>query len=222
MTSIPPSTAKVASEQPVSTGPAKAPLPGGIRQPQTGFAEVLRRGARGVQVGGHAPSVSQAGKTGDPFAPPRPSPVGAKPKHDGHADREPLNAQRRKQRDKLDLLDPHARHAAQLGASASMVADTYPHAAQATEAATRASLQTLLPELVKRIAVSREGSRTGTVRLEIGRGALSGSTLLVRSNEGKVTVHLSAASGVDTDEWRGRIQSALRERGVDVESIEVD
>jgi hypothetical protein len=140
----------------------------------------------------------------------------------GHADGP--NLFRGSSRDaKPDPLDPATRQSAQL---APLVLDApiapSPSAASAAlvEGPARASLEDMLPTLVRRIAWSGDG-RKGTLRLEFGAGALAGGTLLVTSDEGRVRVELDAPAGVDTAAWKERIASRLEERRLEVSDIEV-
>jgi hypothetical protein len=128
---------------------------------------------------------------------------------------------RKKPRGAFDPLDPHARHAAQCAPPIALAEPAPIAPAHAAEAAARASMEAILPELVQRIAWSREGARTGAVRMEIGKGSLAGGTLFVRTDDGKIRVHLTTPAGADKAGWRARIENALRERGLDVDSIEV-
>jgi hypothetical protein len=82
-------------------------------------------------------------------------------------------------------------------------------------------LEDLLPSLVRKVAWSGDGRR-GTVRLELAAGALAGGTLLVQTDEGRVTVHLSAPAGVDLEAWRSRIAQRLASRGLPVDQVEVE
>jgi hypothetical protein len=124
---------------------------------------------------------------------------------------------------KTDPLDPATRQSAQLaplcfdgaGATSPRLAAEAP-----VENAARASLEQVLPELVRRIAWSGDG-RKGTLRLEFGAGALAGGTLIVHSDEGRVRVELDAPAGVDTAAWKERIASRLEQRQLDVEDVEV-
>ncbi len=61
-------------------------------------------------------------------------------------------------------------------------------------AAPPASLEEILPALVRRIAWSGD-ARRGTVRIELGSGALAGATLLVAADDGRVQVTLSGRAG---------------------------
>ncbi len=140
----------------------------------------------------------------------------------GHA-AEPESAPAPRRRAHDADLEPAARHAAQLAPPVTTpVAPTAaPALAEAAPVArARASLEDLLPALVRRVAWSGDGKR-GTVRLELGAGALAGATLLVHTDEGRVRVHLSAPPGVDLEGWRTRIASRLAGRGLDVAEVEV-
>ena len=91
-----------------------------------------------------------------------------------------------------------------------------PVAAQAA-----ASLESLLPAMVKKIAWSGD-ARRGTVRMELGAGALDGSTVLIHADHGEVSVHLSTPPGVDPTVWRERIQRRLEARGLRVTEVAID
>jgi hypothetical protein len=83
------------------------------------------------------------------------------------------------------------------------------------------SLEEILPALVRRIAWSGD-ARRGSVRLELGAGALSGATLLVRADGDEVHVALSVPPGTDLEDWRTRIAARLAARGLDVRSLDVE
>jgi hypothetical protein len=85
----------------------------------------------------------------------------------------------------------------------------------------RASLEDLLPALVRRVAWSGDGRR-GALRLELGAGRLAGATLLVQADEGRVRVQLSGPAGADLEEWRRRIAARLADRGLNVEHVDVE
>jgi hypothetical protein len=89
------------------------------------------------------------------------------------------------------------------------------------QATARASLEEVLPALVRRIAWSGDGKR-GTLRLEFGQGALAGGTLLVQAEDGRVRVELQAPPGTDTSAWKGRIASRLANRGVQLDELVVE
>jgi hypothetical protein len=121
-----------------------------------------------------------------------------------------------------DPLDPAARHAAQIAPPWNPAStDATPSRADSLVAArAAASLEELLPAIVKRIAWSGDG-RKGSLRLEFGAGALAGGTLVVHSDEGRVRVELAAPEGADAGAWRSRIAARLEERRIAVEEIVV-
>ncbi|HSY23007.1 MAG TPA: hypothetical protein VK841_12865 [Polyangiaceae bacterium] len=132
-----------------------------------------------------------------------------------------------------DPLDPLNRHRASLAPPDAPlptpsfapvhVPAGFGSAAPATpEAALRAmaSLEHLVPSLVRRVAWSGD-ARRGTARLEIGAGELAGSTLLVHADEGRVQVHLSVPPGVDAASWQRRIAERLASRNISAQSVEV-
>jgi hypothetical protein len=81
-----------------------------------------------------------------------------------------------------------------------------------------ASLEELLPALVRKIAWSSD-ARRGAVRIELGAGALSGATLLVAAEGGRVRVTLTAPRGVELGAWRERIIARLSSRGLDADVL---
>jgi hypothetical protein len=90
----------------------------------------------------------------------------------------------------------------------------------APQVCARASLEEVLPALVRRIAWSGDGQK-GSVRLEFGAGALAGGTLVVHSDGGRVRVELDAPAGADAAAWKERITSRLAERQLQVEDVDV-
>jgi hypothetical protein len=124
-----------------------------------------------------------------------------------------------------DPADPHVRHSAQLGpppglAQGPVAGQTVlPQAPAAGAAPARVSLEDLLPALVRRVAWSGDGRR-GTVRLELGSGALAGAELVVHADEGRVRVQLRAPPGVDLGPLRERIGARLAARGVAIDEVE--
>ncbi len=133
---------------------------------------------------------------------------------------------------RADALDPDVRRSLDLGPPpfvnampcGMQVLHTNPTnaavAPTSTEPRTHATLEELLPALVRKIAWGGNGQR-GSVRMELGAGKLSGATVVVHADDGKVRVEVSAPSGADPAEWRRRIDARLREQGLDVESVEV-
>ena len=122
-----------------------------------------------------------------------------------------------------DPLDPLTRQAAQLEPppGALGLQSTGVPAIAPSEVSARASLEELLPALVRRIAWSGDG-RKGTMRLELGAGPLAGATLVIHSDEGRVRVELNAPAGQDKALWRERISARLDARGIHVDSSHVD
>jgi hypothetical protein len=115
-----------------------------------------------------------------------------------------------------------ARHAAQIGSPQSLAFSTpATQGASDPQVRARASLEEVLPGLVRRVAWSGDGRRA-TMRLEIGAGHMAGATLLVHADDGRVRVELSAPAGVDAASWRERILARLHLRGVCVDSVQVD
>jgi len=153
-----------------------------------------------------------------------PDPSSASVPDPSHDERRPADAARRARHDPAptpdESLDPVVRQAAQM-APPVVNPITPPPAEAPTETRARSSLEELLPALVRKVAWSGDGRR-GTVRLELGSGALSGAELLVESNEGQVRVRLRAPAGVDLGAWRTRVGRRLAARGLDVETIEAD
>jgi hypothetical protein len=91
-------------------------------------------------------------------------------------------------------------------------------AADVPAARARTSLEDLLPALVRKVAWSGDGRR-GTVRLELGAGAMAGAEVVVESEGGRVRVQLRAPAGVDAEAWRRRVEGRLAARGLAVEGV---
>ena len=132
-----------------------------------------------------------------------------------------------------DPLDPLLRHHASLGAPETLFSPSTPTlapqtplslsptaAAEVPTARAASSLEELFPQLVRRVAWSGDGRR-GSMRLEIGAGALAGSTLLVHADGGRVRVQLDVPPGVDATGWQERIRQRLDARGIPTDSVEV-
>jgi hypothetical protein len=87
-----------------------------------------------------------------------------------------------------------------------------------------ASLEDLLPALVRNVAWSATGQR-GVIHLELGAGSLSGTRLVIEADAGRVRVTIAAPpstrSSVDLASWRERIAARLTARGIDVRSVEL-
>lgn len=152
--------------------------------------------------------------------PPAPAPAAAP-----HGSSVPLPKEKRDDDSRLvdDALDPLTRHAAQLAPP--LVTALAPAAATPPSPSppTPISLEELLPQLVRKLALAGDGKRA-TVRVEIGAGALEGATLLVSNETGGIRVDVEApglASGVDRDAWSTRIRQRLEAKGLRVESIRI-
>jgi hypothetical protein len=117
-------------------------------------------------------------------------------------------------------LDPMARQAAQLAPPVASTAEVRTGSAAEPEVRARMSLEDLVPELVKKIAWSGD-ARGGTVRMELGAGELAGSTLIVSSENGRVSVNVQAPAGTDRAAWRDRLATRLTARGLSIDSVEV-
>lgn len=132
-----------------------------------------------------------------------------------------LNAEARRSL-RGDPLDPATRQSAQLAPMFPEAgAQAIPVAAAPAELVARASLEDVLPAIVRRIAWSGDG-RKGSLRLEFGAGALAGGTLTVHAEDGRVRVELRAPPGADTSAWKERIVSRLEERRVSIDEVVVE
>jgi hypothetical protein len=138
-------------------------------------------------------------------------------------------------------LDPAVRHAAHLASPAQTHAPPRAHehssyepaptalaashpAPQPVDVRAAASLEDLLPALVRNIAWNAQGHR-GVVHLELGAGSLSGARLVIEADGGQVHVTIAVPSAirasVDLSGWSERLAARLAARGLDVGSIEV-
>ncbi len=134
-----------------------------------------------------------------------------------------------------DALEPHARTHAQddpldpmlrqpglfappVAAMQATTPTPTPHGALLARATP--ALEALPPQRVRKSAWSGDGKR-GAVRMELGAGALAGSTLMLESEGGRIRVQLDAPPGVDGEAWKQRIGARLAEKRIDVESIEI-
>jgi hypothetical protein len=83
-----------------------------------------------------------------------------------------------------------------------------------------ASLEELLPAAARRIAWSSDGRR-GAVRIEVGAGRLAGATVVVTSDDGRVSVDMNMPTAEASAGWQERLADRLASRGLDVEKIDV-
>lgn len=179
------------------------------------FGRVLASAARGA--GGGRPGPLPAPLPGAA----RPSPGrGEPPPHHARAGRDrDADADRAQPRD--DALDPLRRAHGQAvelaplgGAIAAAAPSPAPSIAAGPLALAAASIESLLPALVRRIAWSGDGRR-GTVRLELGAGELAGGVVVVHADGGReVRVELAPPPGVDASALRARIRARLAARGL--------
>jgi hypothetical protein len=207
--------------------PAKAPPMG---RPVTPFGDVLSK-RRASLVGSPSDRASLAeAKTAQPTA------RATIPKHDGlpslmgkGADAASRAVDRMHEREhgrprkdtRGDALDPNERHAAQLGPPPMLEAPLPPAPVQVAEAAHRASLESMLPRLVKSIAYVKENARKGSMLLEFGAGSLKGCSMAVHADHGQIVVRLEVPAGQDAEAWRSRIHEALLRRGVEDADVQV-
>jgi len=96
-----------------------------------------------------------------------------------------------------------------------------PRGSDAIDVASRVSLEQVMSRFVRRIAWSGD-AHTGTARLELGAGELTGATLTIHAEGGAVRVSLELPPGVDRAEWRDRIAKRLGARGVQIASLDVE
>ncbi len=82
-----------------------------------------------------------------------------------------------------------------------------------------AALQELWPLLVRRVAWEGDGRRA-CMRLELGAGALSGATVLLTYDQGRVRVAIDHPTHGDLDAWRARIGARLVAAGLPVAEVE--
>jgi hypothetical protein len=205
-----------------SIGPSPpASLP--VAMAGVSFGRLLSDAAAGGLAIAHAPTLHPLAR-GVPSAPLRSSKATSATAIDVRDERS-THASRRSSRS-LDSFDHLPRHLASPSDLAAWLScATSPPgtlAAGASDVAVRAgaSLEKLLPALVRRVAWSSDGKR-GTARLEIGSGDLAGATLLVHADAGRIRVRLDAPPGVDVHSWRERIVQRLAARDIPVDEVEV-
>jgi hypothetical protein len=148
-------------------------------------------------------------------------PPAGDPRGEPHSSRDSAARERDHER-RDDPADPRVRQAAQLGPPPGLAQGEIVSMATIPPPAggpARVSLEDLLPALVRRVAWSGDGRR-GTVRLELGSGALAGAELVVHADEGRVRVQLRAPAGVDLGPLRERIAARLAARGVALDELE--
>jgi hypothetical protein len=195
------------------------PCPGGrLATPQRPFAACLKAPSPGLVLGArravsplaHGPARDEARLTSSPA------------RGHGHGHREDP---RESPGDAIaDALDPAARRAAQLAPppvfTDSLGVPPQMHIAAADLEASvpraRVSMEELLPQLVRRIAWAGD-RRKGTVQLELGAGAHSGTVITVHADGGRVRVEIDGAG--DLSALRSRIDARLAKSGLAVEGV---
>jgi len=213
---------------PTTGAPSGAPLPSPSSPPRIAFRSVLlgEDVSAPQQPGPRSPSL--------PFPLVASHPVGTLAAHVGRPQgaegASGMPRERRAHPDEDDPLDPMRRHRAAdlpqgllvcpaaLEPAGSVAMGT--SNAATTSARMGASLEDLVPALVRRIAWSGDRHR-GAVRIELGAGELAGGTLLVQADDGRVRVHLDAPPGADPRRWQERITERLATRGLITDSVEV-
>lgn len=78
-----------------------------------------------------------------------------------------------------------------------------------------ASIEELLPQLVRRIAWGGD-RRRGTVQMELGAGRHAGAIVTVHADGERVRVEVQ---GAEVEELRARIGARLERHGLNVESV---
>lgn len=125
----------------------------------------------------------------------------------------------RSQQDEGELLDPLCRALAH-GVEWRPSETTQPVAEEPIAAAARVSMEQVIDKLVRKIAWSGN-SRSGTMRIELGAGALSGATLLVQADGPEVRVTLDLPPGIDAAGWRDRLSQRFSARGLRITELEI-
>jgi hypothetical protein len=157
----------------------------------------------------------ERGRNASAFATPAPRDANTKAAHHRRSEDDALDPIHRRQ---AALAPPPENASAWVPTLAAARLDT--PASATADVHTRVSMEELLSSLVRKIAWSGDGRR-GTVRIELGAGALAGGVLVIHADEGRVRVQLSAPSGVDASAWADRIRSRLAARQIHVEHVEV-
>jgi hypothetical protein len=116
-----------------------------------------------------------------------------------------------------DLLDPMTR---QLGAPIFVNCPSLPEVAavepQRVLQARAASLEHLFGVLVRRACWSLGSDRrSATLRLEIGTGALEGSSIIISADPHQLQIVLDSPPGVDMEAWKNRLRRRLASQGLE-------
>lgn len=81
-------------------------------------------------------------------------------------------------------------------------------------------VQLLAETMLRTLRLGGDGRGRYEARLEIGRGAHAGTTVVLREESGRVRAVLSGG-GESLEELARRLEQALRERGLPVDEVEV-
>jgi hypothetical protein len=213
-------TVTAAAPPPPSQGasPSGRVLPRANAVPAVSFGALVTRSrpeaAQREAVGREATHAARL--TAPPTSTAAVAPASTRPREDGaRAADDPLDPVHRR---RVAYAPPAALHAPLAGPASPRSVEAAPGASSVPLIS--ASLEHLLPALVRRVAWSGDGRR-GTARLEIGGGELAGAVLQVDADAGRVRVRLEVPPGVDARAWQERIERRLAGRNVTAESIEV-
>lgn len=198
-----------------TTTPSRVPTPG-QPSPRTGpaFHAVIAGVRAGVRKA-RTEDVSLLTRSSTSSTLGRPSPERPDARH--RSRRESVEsvgddgAEGKKQRS-FDPLDSTTRSVAQLAPPASVMPTQTVQEAPAPLRAL-ASMEELLPRLVRRIAWAGDRTR-GSVQLELGAGPHAGTVVTVHADERRVRLELQ---GTGSDELGSRIEERLARRGFEVE-----
>jgi hypothetical protein len=82
-----------------------------------------------------------------------------------------------------------------------------------------ALLDQIAVQWVRRLSAGGDGSQA-SVRLEFGRGALDGASVIISTDHGQLSVTVEAANGFDTDALAERLRRRLSAKGLAVETVD--
>lgn len=177
-----------------------------VRPPARPERDPPRRGA--------SPGTAEAGSEAAGGAPGPPGEPGTRRPSAGRGDdHEP-------ERDLPERIEPFELALAPLAPDRATTAPRVAPAAPAPPVAPVADLEALVPKLVRRLAWGGDGRR-GAARIEVGAGALGGSTITVQVDGEEVAIDLDLAPGIDAAPVEARLRDRLSRRGVRLGSLTV-
>lgn len=211
--------------------PPAPTTPAGARSAAPSAKPPLAPAARTAPRGQPFKSLLLQATLGRPKPPvvPRPLP-GTAPRHEpppgaapagrarrDHVEPAPHDADepKKKRAPAVDPLDPSVRAAAHLAPPMPLAPAPVETAAREVATRARVSMEELLPLVVRRIAWGGDKTKAA-VHVELGAGALDGTTVTVHAEGRRVRLELGGAG--DLDALRARLESRLRAAGIDVES----